>query len=70
MLQSRTGPVEEIKLNRVKICGFKSIKDYSVDLHDINILIGPNGSGKSNFISASCLLQKVTDKNLQETVGK
>ena len=70
MLQSRAGSVEEIKLNRVKICGFKSIKDCSVDLHDINILIGPNGSGKSNFISALCLLQKVLDKNLQETVGK
>ena len=57
-------------LNKVRICGFKSIKDCVVDLNRINILIGPNGSGKSNFISALSLLQKISDGNLQETVGK
>ncbi len=62
--------MEEIKLNRVRICGFKSIKSCEVTLQNINVLIGPNGSGKSNFVSALCLLQKILDKNLQETVGK
>ncbi|AMH94612.1 SMC domain-containing protein [methanogenic archaeon ISO4-H5] len=44
--------MEDVKLRSVKIHGFKSIKDSTIELHDINILIGPNGSGKSNFISA------------------
>ena len=38
-------------LERVKIAGFKSIRNASIELRpDINILIGANGSGKSNFI--------------------
>ena len=38
-------------LERVKIAGFKSIRDVSIELRpDINVLIGANGSGKSNFI--------------------
>ncbi len=45
--------MEEIKLNRVRICGFKSIKSSEVTLQNINVLIGPNGSGKSNFVSAN-----------------
>ncbi|WP_400257339.1 AAA family ATPase [Methanomethylophilus alvi] len=62
--------MEDVKLKRVKICGFKSIKESTIDLHNINILIGPNGSGKSNFISALYFLQNILDKKLQEVVGK
>ena len=62
--------MEDVKLRSVKIHGFKSIKDSTIELHDINILIGPNGSGKSNFISALYFLQNIIDKKLQEVVGK
>ena len=38
-------------LEKVKITGFKSFRNISIDLRsDINVLIGANGSGKSNFI--------------------
>lgn len=62
--------MDDVKLSNVKIKGFKSIKDSTVHLRDINILIGPNGSGKSNFISALFFLQNILDKRLQEYVGR
>ena len=58
------------KLNCVDIKGYKSIRECSIDLRDINILIGPNGSGKSNFISSLQLLQNIVKKNLQSTVAR
>jgi predicted ATPase len=38
-------------LSRIKIKGFKSIKELDLDMKPINVLIGANGSGKSNFVS-------------------
>jgi len=46
----------EAKLKEVKIRGFKSMKDVTVQLGDINVLIRPNRSGKSNFITALSFL--------------
>lgn len=60
----------ETMLKSVTVRGFKSILNSTIQLRNINVLIGPNGSGKSNFISALYFLQKILDKNLQETVGK
>lgn len=60
----------ETMLKSVTVRGFKSMMDSTIQLRNINVLIGPNGSGKSNFISALYFLQKILDKNLQETVGK
>ena len=57
-----------MKLNRVKIKGFKSICDQTVDLAPINILIGGNGIGKTNFISALELLRNIYDGQLQKYV--
>ena len=57
-------------LKKVTIKGFKSIKDSTIDLTNINVLIGPNESGKSNFISALYFLQKILEKNLAETVSR
>ncbi|MDR1847252.1 MAG: AAA family ATPase [Bacteroidales bacterium] len=38
-------------MDKIEIKGYKLIKDLSLELKPINILIGANGSGKSNFIS-------------------
>ena len=54
----------EKRLYKIKICGYKSIKNCEIDLKDINVLIGGNGSGKSNFISAFKLLQAIIDQEL------
>jgi predicted ATPase len=37
-------------LDHVEIRGFRSLKDVSVDLSPLTVLIGANGAGKSNFI--------------------
>lgn len=55
-------------LKRVKIQGFKSIKELELDLKPINILIGANGSGKSNFISLFTFLRQLSEGKLQTYV--
>ncbi|WP_288425203.1 ATP-binding protein [uncultured Spirosoma sp.] len=39
-------------LKRVSIQNFKSLKDVTLDLRKVNLLIGPNNSGKTNFLKA------------------
>ncbi|WP_345267683.1 AAA family ATPase [Nibrella viscosa] len=39
-------------LKRVSIQNFKSLKDVTLNLQKVNLLIGPNNSGKSNFLKA------------------
>ncbi|MEA5458938.1 AAA family ATPase [Arcicella sp. LKC2W] len=39
-------------LQKVSIQNFKSLKDVTLELQRVNLLIGPNNSGKSNFLKA------------------
>ncbi|MBO0948059.1 AAA family ATPase [Fibrella forsythiae] len=39
-------------LKRVSIQNFKSLKDVTLNLQPVNLLIGPNNSGKTNFLKA------------------
>ncbi len=57
-------------LKKIRIKGYRSIRDVSVELGNINILIGPNGSGKSNFLSAFAFVRRVVSLELQRTVSK
>jgi predicted ATPase len=43
-------------LKRLRIAGWKSIRDASLELGPINVLIGANGAGKSNLLSFFRLL--------------
>jgi predicted ATPase len=52
-------------LLRIKIKGFKSIKELDLEIKPINVLIGANGSGKSNFISVFRLLENISTQRLQ-----
>lgn len=38
-------------IERIRISGYKSIKNLDLQLKNINVFIGANGSGKSNFVS-------------------
>jgi len=58
------------QLSRIRIEGYRSIKQCDIKLGDINILIGGNGAGKSNFISALSLLQDIINKELKLSVAK
>ncbi len=44
-------------ITRVRIAGFKSLGDVTVDLGPLTVLIGRSGTGKSNFIEALCFLR-------------
>ncbi|MEK6512412.1 AAA family ATPase [Myroides odoratimimus] len=57
-------------LDKVEIKGYKSIKELSMDIAPINILIGANGSGKSNFLSFFNFLKEIYKQNLQLYVAK
>lgn len=52
-------------IERLVIKGYKSIKDQSVDLRNVNIFIGGNGVGKSNFISIFSLIRNLYEGNLE-----
>lgn len=46
-------------LKRIKIKGYKSLRDLDVNLKPLSVLFGPNAVGKSNFLDALQLLSKV-----------
>jgi predicted ATPase len=55
------------KLKRIKIQGWKSIKDSkdSIKLRQLNVFIGANGYGKSNLVSFFKLLNEMVGQRLQ-----
>ncbi|MCP3963537.1 MAG: AAA family ATPase [bacterium] len=57
-------------LDRIKIAGFKSIRDQDIELGALNVLIGANGAGKSNFIGVFRLLNEIVKDNLQVSLAK
>jgi predicted ATPase len=60
-------------LKRIKLKGFKSIREMDLELRPLNVLIGANGSGKSNFISFFKMLGEMAEGRLQNyvaTVGR
>jgi len=46
-------------LTRIKIEGYKSLKNVEVRLADFSVLFGPNAAGKSNFLDCLQLLSKL-----------
>lgn len=52
-------------LERIKIEGFKSIRELDLALRPLNILIGANGAGKSNFVGVFRFLRELVNENLQ-----
>jgi len=56
-------------INKIQIANFKSIREMSLELRPINILIGANGAGKSNFIGFFKLLKSINDKHLQNYIA-
>ncbi len=58
------------RLDRIRIAGYRSIKDQTVELRPLNLLIGANGSGKSNFIGTFKLLEEILADRLQLFVAQ
>jgi predicted ATPase len=53
------------RLSRIRVRGFRSIRDLDLPLAQLNILIGANGSGKSNFIGLFHLLSYLVTGSLR-----
>ena len=52
-------------LDRIRVIGFKSIRDQELELKRLNVLIGANGAGKSNLIAVFQLLHQIASERLQ-----
>lgn len=44
------------RLKQIHIAGWKSIKDQTVDLSSLNLIVGANGAGKSNLLTVFQLI--------------
>jgi predicted ATPase len=54
-------------IKRLYIDGYKSFKNFEVELQPLSVIFGPNGSGKSNLIDAIQLLSALcTSKNITD----
>jgi predicted ATPase len=52
-------------ITRVEIDGFKTFKDFSVELAPFQVIVGPNESGKSNLFDALHFLSRLADTDLR-----
>jgi len=54
-------------IKRIRIQGYKSLRDVEVSLQPLSVLFGPNAAGKSNFLDALQLLSRLaTSRSLKE----
>lgn len=58
------------KLGRIRVAGFRSLRDVSLDLTPITVLIGPNGAGKSNLLSVLRMVPLMRTQSLRRFVGE
>jgi len=49
-------------LKNIKLKGYKSFKDVTIELQRLTVMLGPNASGKSNFLDAISLFSKFISK--------
>jgi len=59
-----------MRLNKLILKGYKSIKHTEIDLNNLNVFIGANGAGKSNFIFFFQLLHAIVNEQLSIFVPK
>jgi len=58
------------KLDRIKVTGFRSLRDITLDLTPVTVLIGPNGAGKSNLLTALRMVPLMRTQSLRRFVGE
>jgi predicted ATPase len=56
-------------LEKIAINNFKSIREQTLVLGNLNVFIGSNGVGKSNLIGVFRLLREIVNQKLQSYVG-
>jgi predicted ATPase len=58
-----------LRLDTLRVKGFRSLADATVKLSPLQVVIGPNGVGKSNVLSALRLLQAIARQGLRSYTG-
>jgi predicted ATPase len=58
------------QLTRVRIAGFRSLKQVEVELTPVTVLIGPNGAGKTNVLWALEMVRMLAFEALQLFVSE
>lgn len=53
-------------ITRIEIDGFKSLRDFAVDLEPLTVFVGPNNAGKSNILEALALLSRLSSQPIDE----
>ena len=59
-----------LKLTRLALRGYKSIRDAEIEFGPMNVLIGANGAGKSSLVSFFRLLNEMIGGRLQQFVAE
>lgn len=52
-------------ITRIEIDGFKTFREFSLDLAPLQVIVGPNGVGKSNLFDALQLLGRLASQDLR-----
>lgn len=52
-------------ITRIEIDGFKTFRNFALDLAPLQVIVGPNGAGKSNLFDALRLLSRLVDSDLR-----
>ena len=56
-------------LTRIEIDGFKTFREFALDLQPFNVIAGTNASGKSNLFDAIQLLSRLAETDLRSAVS-
>ena len=55
-------------LTRLEVDGFKSLRDFSIDLEPLTVLLGPNDAGKSNILEALALSSRLAVRSPEDAL--
>jgi predicted ATPase len=55
-------------ITRLEVDGFKSLRDFAVDLEPFTVLVGPNDAGKSNILEALALAARLRRSSPEEAL--
>jgi predicted ATPase len=57
-------------ITRLEVDGFKSLREFAVDLEPLTVFVGPNGAGKTNLLEALGLLGRLASMSVDEAFKK
>jgi len=56
-------------ISKIEIRNFKGIRDLSLDLKPLTVIVGPNGSGKTSVLEAITLFAQSTNRSILSKIG-